>query len=58
MNHDYAHCIDYKDDCPMECFRARLTKDLKNRTDLQWKPYSWMNFKDTFECKLKKVKEN
>ena len=51
MNHDYAHCMDYKDDCPTECFRARLTKDLRNRTNLPWKPYSWMHFKGTDECK-------
>lgn len=51
MNHDYAHCMDYRDDCPMECFRARLTRDLNNRTDLPWKPYSWMHFNGTDECK-------
>ena len=51
MNHDYAHCMDYRDDCPMECFRARLTRDLNNRTDLQWKPHSWMHFEGTDECK-------
>ena len=53
MNHDYAHCMDYRDDCPMECFRARLTRDLNNRTNLPWKPYSWMHFEGTEECKRK-----
>lgn len=24
MNHDYAHCLDFCDDCPEECFRAKL----------------------------------
>ena len=55
MNHDYAHCLDFTKDCPTECFRARLTRDLRNRTDLPWKPYSWMHFKDTEECKKREV---
>lgn len=56
MNHDYAHCIDFKDDCPKDCFRAQLVRDLeKNFPTME---VAWMNFKDTFECKLKKVKEN
>ena len=51
MNHDYAHCMDYRDDCPMECFRARLTKDLKERLDLIDLPFTWGHFKGTDECK-------
>lgn len=53
MNHDYAHCMDYRDDCPMECFRARLTKDLEDRIDLGGLPLTWMHFKGTDECKRK-----
>ena len=48
MNHDYAHCMDYMDDCPMECFRARLTKDA---LDKHWTMASFMHFKNTDECK-------
>ena len=47
MNHDYAHCLDYKEDCPEKCFRAQLTRDLK-RNPIPWR--SWMHFKGTEEC--------
>ena len=57
MNHDYAHCLDYRKDCPNECFRAQLTIDLKQRTDLLGIPFSWMHFEDTEECKKKEVTE-
>ena len=53
MNHDYAHCMDYRGDCPMECFRARLTKDLESRIDLGGIPLTWMHFEGTDECKRK-----
>ena len=56
MNHDYAHCIDFKDDCPKECFRAQLVRDLER--NFPYMEVSWMNFKDTHECELKKVKNN
>lgn len=46
MNHDYAHCLDCKDDCPEECFRAQLVRDLKNYPY----PVSWMHLEDTEEC--------
>ena len=48
MNHDYAHCMDYRDDCPMECFRARLTKDA---LDKHYTIVSFMHFEGTDECK-------
>ena len=51
MNHDYAHCLDFCDDCPKECFRARLTMDLKNITNPPRQPYLWMHLKGTEECK-------
>ena len=51
MNHDYAHCLDFDEGCPKECFRAQLTKDLKQRTDLVGIPLTWMSFKGTSECK-------
>ena len=35
MNHDYAHCSDYRDDCPKECFRGELVRDLKANPNAQ-----------------------
>ena len=57
MNHDYAHCADFTEDCPKECFRAELVRDLKQRTDLLGIPFSFMHFKGTEECKKKEVTE-
>ena len=51
MNHDYAHCIDCTEDCPEDCFRAQLVRDLRQRTDLLGLPFTWMSFKGTKECK-------
>lgn len=48
MNHDYAHCMDYRDDCPMECFRARLTKEALDKC---YTIVSFMHFEGTEECK-------
>ena len=31
MTHDYLHCFDFKDDCPEDCFRAKLARDLVNQ---------------------------
>ena len=55
MNHDYAHCADYKKGiCPKECFRGQLVRDLSNRPYLY---VSWMNLKGTDECMLKESKD-
>lgn len=54
MNHDYAHCVDFQDDCPRECFRAELVRKLHRRPDLVRMPVSWMHFKGTEECKRMK----
>ena len=57
MNHDYAHCIDFEEDCPKKCFRAQLVRELKEYGKLS--PYgvnfpvSWQHFKGTMECKKK-----
>ena len=48
MNHDYAHCMDYRDGCPMECFRARLTKEA---LDKHYTIVSFMHYEKTAECK-------
>ena len=55
MNHDYAHCADYRKDCPKDCFRAQLVRDLKQRTDLLGLPFTWMSFKGTYDCKRNEV---
>ena len=49
MNDDYARCWDYeKGVCPEECFRAKLTDDLKN-----WPhPVTYSKFKGTEACPL------
>lgn len=43
MSHDYTHCLDFTDDCPSECFRAQLARDLENIPI--WYRVSWMHFK-------------
>ena len=53
MNHDYAHCADFKNDCPKNCFRAQLVRNLEN-IPIQYQ-VSWMRLKDTNECKKKEV---
>ena len=53
MNHDYAHCADYKKGvCPKECFRGELVRDLGLHPTLR-AVVSWMNLKGTEECPLK-----
>ena len=42
MNHDYAHCIDFTDDCPKDCFRAELVREA---LDKHWAIVDWMHFK-------------
>lgn len=56
MNHDYAHCLDWSPDCPKDCFRAQLTKDLMQRADLAGIPLTWMSFKGTKECRKEVTK--
>lgn len=51
MNHDYAHCADYKYGvCPTECFRGQLVRDLKDAPD--GFAVTFMSFKDSKECML------
>lgn len=56
MNHDYAHCMDFEDDCPKECFRAQLARDLAEHS-IWWRGLSYTHFKGTEECKKKEVTE-
>lgn len=50
MNHDYAHCADFTEECPIECFRAELVRDL----EFCEKPIivSYCHFKGTEECEI------
>ena len=50
MNHDYAHCFDFRDDCPKKCFRAELVRDLSKYEN---PVVSWMHFEGTEECMRK-----
>lgn len=50
MNHDYAHCADYKPDCPKKCWRGELVRDLASRSDLSQITVSWEHFEGTQEC--------
>lgn len=51
MNHDSTHCLDYDPKrCPMECYRAQLTAELKLRDDLKYMPMSWSHYINTEEC--------
>ena len=52
MNHDYAHCLDFKESCPKSCFRAQLMRDLDvDPIRLVGIPLTYMHFADTEECK-------
>ena len=48
MNHDAAHCSDYKNSCPKSCYRAQLTEEL--RQIAYPLPTVWVHFKGTKEC--------
>ena len=54
MNHEYAHCMDYTEDCPKECFRGQLVRDLDG---VPISRVQWVSFKGTEECKKKEVTE-
>lgn len=55
MNHDYAHCLDYTTDCPKECFRAQLQRDLEGRRSVFiGVPLAYSHLGGTVECKLAK----
>lgn len=54
MNHDYAHCSDFKETCPLDCFRAQLVRDLKVNPR---RFASWIHFCGTGECPLEEAEE-
>ena len=55
MNHDNAHCLDYKYDCPKECFRGQLVRDVLDNPQVM--VVSWMSFEGTDECMKEKNHE-
>ena len=57
MNHDACHCYDYKKGkCPSNCYRAKLTEELKRIVYLL--PTSWSHFEGTRMCpKTRKEEE-
>ena len=53
MNHDYAHCLYYTPNCPKECFRAQLQRDLEERrSEFIGVPLTCSHLSGTVECKL------
>ena len=54
MNHDATHCADWdKKRCPKSCYRAKLTEELEERSDLWYLPISYSHFKgDKRVCPL------
>lgn len=53
MNHDATHCLDYRKNCPKDCYRAQLTEELKHRKDLYYLPISWAHLEGTILCEKK-----
>ena len=53
-NHsDLCHCSDWKNDiCPKECFRARITKELRDMGPPYPYPVSYANFHKSGYCPL------
>lgn len=50
MNHDYCHCLDFTEDCPKTCFRAKLERDLrKNWFEFIGIPLTYAHLKGS-EC--------
>ena len=53
MNHDYAHCLNFREDCPQKCFRAQLSRDAINNRNIVGIWMTFMNFRGTAECMKK-----
>ena len=57
MNHDVAHCFDYrKKKCPKKCYRAQVTQEyfeLSAAGKIDF-PTSWVHFEGSEYCALKK----
>lgn len=57
MNHDYTHCLDYSPNCPKDCFRGMLIRDLRdnNNINLIGTLIVWSHLYGTEECKKRGV---
>lgn len=56
---DFCHCSDYDaKKCPKKCFRARLTKELREADPPYPYPVSMVNFFHSGECPLHKEETN
>lgn len=55
MNHDATHCADWDEKrCPKSCYRAQLTEELEERSDLWHLPISYSHFWGGGECPMDK----
>ena len=57
MNHDETHCIDFTWRCPKECYKARLTDDIR-KSGINELDVCWGHYKGTGECPLLGRKEH
>lgn len=58
MNHDYAHCLDYTENCPKDCFRAPLHRDIEeHRSEFVGVPLTYAHLRGTDECKQATIEE-
>ena len=54
---DFCHCLDWDPNiCPKSCFRAALTKDLKEMDPPYEWPVAYASFKGKEECEKKEEK--
>lgn len=58
MNHDAAHCLDWRLDCPRECYRAQLTLEVELCDDLKGIPLTWAFLGGSDECLKRKENHN
>lgn len=51
MNLNYAHCFDFTEKCPEECFRAQLERELSRKEgDGKPRTIEYVHFKGTRRC--------
>ena len=55
MNHENAHCLEFRKDCPQECRRAQMSRDLENQ-NMAGTWVSYASFIGTDECPKRKEK--
>lgn len=56
---DFCHCSDYDPSiCPEQCFRARITQELKEVKPPYPYPVSMANFRNSGYCPLTEMEDN